>query len=91
MVELGCMMSEELIGTIGHYFSKPQVGIVKLTAGIRIGDTLRFSGHGVEFRQTITSLQLDHLSVESASAGKEVAIKVDERVREGTQVYRIMP
>ena len=84
-------MSEELIGTIGHYFAKPEVGIVKLTAGLKVGDTLRLSGHGAEFQQTVTSMQLDHAPVETASPGTEVAIKVEQRVREGTHVYRITP
>ncbi len=84
-------MSEELVGTISHYFAKPQVGVVKLTADIKVGDTLRLSGHGVDFQQALTSMQLDHVSVETASSGTAVAIKVEERVREGTEVYRIMP
>lgn len=84
-------MSEELVGTISHYFAKPQVGVVQLTADIKVGDTLRFSGHGADLQQAVTSMQLDHASVESASSGTAVAIKVDERVREGTEVYRITP
>jgi selenocysteine-specific translation elongation factor len=65
------------------------VGVVKLTAGLKVGDTLRLSGHGAEFQQSVTSMQLDHVAVETALAGTEVAIKVEQRVREGTQVYRI--
>ena len=84
-------MSEELVGTISHYFPKPQVGVVKLTADIKVGDTLRFSGHDVDFQQALTSMQLDHVSVETASSGTAVGIKVEERVREGTEVYRIRP
>ena len=84
-------MSEELIGTISHYFPKLQVGVVKLTAGLKIGDTLRFSGHGADFQQTVTSMQLDHVPVETTSPGTEMAIKVEQRVREGTAVYRITP
>jgi translation initiation factor IF-2 len=82
-------MSEELIGTISHYFAKPQVGIVKLTAGLKVGDTLRLSGHGAEFQQIVTSMQLDHVPVETASPGAEVAIKIEQRVREGTHVHKI--
>lgn len=84
-------MSEELIGTISHYFPKPQVGVLKLTAGVKIGDRLHFSGHGADFQQAITSMQVDHVPVETASPGHEVAIKIEQRVREGTQVYRIAP
>jgi hypothetical protein len=47
------------------------------------------SGHGADLQQTVTSMQVDHVAVEMASHGTEVAIKVDERVRAGTQVYRI--
>ena len=50
------MMAEELVGTITHYFAKPQVGVVKLTAGVKVGDTLAFRGHGAGFQQTIASM-----------------------------------
>jgi hypothetical protein len=82
-------MAEELVGTISHYFPKPQVGIVKLTAGVKVGDTLRLTGHGADFQQAVTSMQLDHVTVQAASTGAEVAIRFDQRVREGTQVYRV--
>ena len=82
-------MAEELVGTISHYFPKPQVGVVKLTAGIKVGDNLHLAGHGADFQQTVTSMQLDHVPVQAASPGTEVAIRIDQRVREGTQVYRI--
>jgi hypothetical protein len=87
----GQTMSEELIGTISHYFPKPQVGVVKLTVGIKAGDRLRFSGHGADFQQTVTSMQVDHVPVQAASPGTEVAIQIAQRVREGTQVYRVTP
>ena len=84
-------MAEELVGSVSHYFAKPQVGVVKLTRDLKVGDTLRLSGHGADFQQTVTSMQVDHVAVETASPGTEVAIKVEERVRAGTQVYRITP
>ena len=82
-------MSEELVGTISHYFPKPQVGVVKLTAGIKVGDRLHFSGHGADFQQTVSSMQVDHVPVQFASPGTEAAIQLAERVRDGTQVHRI--
>ena len=84
-------MTEEFVGTITHYFAKPQVGVVKLTAGVKVGDTLAFRGHGAGFQQTIASMQVDHVPVEAAAPTTEVAIKVDQRVREGTEVYRVAP
>jgi putative protease len=83
-------MSEQKVGSITHYFAKPEVGVVKLTAEIKVGDTLRFHGHTTEFQQVITSMQVEHADVETAAAGTEVAIKLSERVRPHDEVYRVM-
>ena len=61
-------MAEDLIGTVTHYFGKPQVGIVALTSDVTTRDTLRFLGHGADFQQTVTSMQVEHAAVETASA-----------------------
>ena len=82
-------MAEQPVGTVTHYFAKPQVGIVSLIANISIGDTLRFHGHGADFQQTVASMQVEHAAVETAPSGTEVGVRVDQRVREGTEVYRI--
>lgn len=84
-------MAEELVGTITHYFPKPQVGVVKLTASIKVGDVLHFRGHTTDFEQRVDSMQVEHAGVETAAAGTEVAIKVTERVRGGDDVYRVTP
>jgi hypothetical protein len=84
-------MAEDHVGTITHYFSKPEVGVAKLTADIKIGDVLHFRGHTTDFEQEITSMQVDHAGVEGAAAGTEVAFKLDERVRKGDEVYRVTP
>ena len=82
-------MAEHPVGTVTHYFGKLQVGIVSLTADITIGDTLQFRGHGADFQQTVSSMQIEHAAVETASAGTDVGIRVDQRIREGTEVYRV--
>ena len=82
-------MAEELIGTITHYFAKPEVGVVKLKAAVTIGDVLHFRGHTTDFQQKLTSMQVDHAAVDSAAAGDEVALKVDQRVRQGDEVFRV--
>ena len=82
-------MAQHPVGTVTHYFGKPQVGIVALRRDVTTGDTLRFLGHGADFQQTVTSMQVAHAAVETASAGTEVGIRVDQRVREGTKVYRV--
>ena len=84
-------MSEEPVGAVTHYFAHPQVGVVRLTANVKVGDTLVFRGHGAGFQQTIASMQVDHGPVENAAPETEVAIKVDQRVRQGARVYRVTP
>ena len=82
-------MTEKRVGTVTHYFGKPHAAVVSLTGKVAVGETLRFLGHGADFQQTIASMQVDHASVQSAGSGAEVAIQVDEKVREGTEVYRV--
>ncbi len=84
-------MTEERVGTITHYFAKPEVGVVKLTAEIKIGDTLHFQGHTTDFQQEISQMQVEHVDVETAAAGTEVAIQLKGRVRPHDEVYRVTP
>lgn len=83
------MASERRVGTVTHYFDEPEVGALDLEEEIEVGDVLRFQGHTTDFSQEVTSLEIDHEPVELAGPGDEVALKVDERVREGDVVYRV--
>ena len=82
-------MATRQIGTVTHYFGKLQVGIVALTGRITIGDRLQFLGHGADFQQKVKSMEVDHAAVENASAKTEVGIRLRQRVREGTKVYKV--
>lgn len=76
------------IGKITHYYDKIGVGIIKLSAVLKVGDILRFSSKKGEFTQTVTSLQFNHKPIEKAAKGKEIGMKVDQKVNEGDLVYR---
>ena len=82
-------MEEVFVGTVSHYFARPQVGAVKLEAELRVGDLLHFRGRTTEFEQTVSSIQIDHEPVQEAGPGAEVGIEVLERVRKGDQIYKI--
>ncbi|MFQ5679641.1 MAG: translation elongation factor-like protein [Gemmatimonadota bacterium] len=84
-------MPEELVGTVIHYFGKPQVAVVALEAGVGTGDVLAFRGHTTDFQQEVASMEIEHGRIETAAPGSEVAIKVEERVRKGDGVYRVTP
>ena len=83
------MASEHRVGTVTHYFDRPQVGAIDLEEVVEVGDVLHFSGHTTDFRQQVTSMEVDHQAVELAGPGDEVAVKVEQRVREGDEVFRV--
>jgi len=84
-------MEEKLVGKITHYFSKIQVAIIELAGEIKIGDKIHIKGHNTDFEQDITSMQIDRVDVEKAKKGDAIGLKVDEKVREGDEVYLILP
>ncbi|MCM8775425.1 MAG: hypothetical protein NC930_03630 [Candidatus Omnitrophica bacterium] len=79
----------ELVGYVTHYFPHVRAGVVKIKKGeIRRGDLLYFKGHTTDFKQVVTSLQIDHKPIEMARSGAEIGIEVKDRVREGDVVYK---
>lgn len=83
-------MGEQLVGTVTHYFGKPKVAIVEISAGeLHVGDTIRISGHSSDFTQEVGSMELEHAPVDSANVGDSVGIQVSERAREHDEVYRV--
>jgi translation elongation factor EF-Tu-like GTPase len=77
---------EDVIGTVSHYWGNIGVAGIELTAGIRVGNTIRIVGATTDFTQSVDSLQIDHAAVDSAAAGDSVGVKVAERARVGDQV-----
>jgi Elongation factor Tu domain 2 len=90
--ERSTVMGEQLVGTVTHYFGKPHVAIVEITAGeLHVGDTVRFAGHSSDFTQEVGSMELEHAPVDAAKVGDSVGIQVSERAREHDQVFRVTP
>ena len=85
-------MSEQLIGTVTHYFGKARVAGIEITAGeLHVGDTIHVVGHTSDFTQRIDSMQIERAAVESAGVGDQIGVKVAEHAREHDQVYRVLP
>ncbi|MCK4940849.1 hypothetical protein KAS45_02040 [candidate division WOR-3 bacterium] len=81
---------EKLIGKISHYFNKIDVGIIELTDGeLKVGDTIHIKGHTSDFTQQVTSMQIEHETVEKAKKGDGVGVKVDSPVHEHDQVFLV--
>jgi translation initiation factor IF-2 len=83
-------MAEQRIGEVMKYFTKPSVAAVKITDGeVRIGDTLKFTGHTTDLTMLIDSMEVNNQKVALASAGDYIGIKVADRVRPGDEVFKV--
>lgn len=82
-------MTGKRVGNVTHYFDHINVAVLALTEGIRVGETLHFLGHSTDFKQQVTSLQIEHKAVETAKPGEDVAMKVDQRVHPNDAIFKI--
>jgi translation elongation factor EF-1alpha len=84
-------MTEEQVGMVVKFFSKPSVAAIEVTGGsIKKGDTLHYKGHTTDFTEAVASMELDNNPIDEAKAGDLIGIKVKERVRESDKVYKIV-
>jgi len=87
------MAEEKKIGEVIHYFPKVSAAVVKFESSAKLGDRIKIKGNRGESHeefdlvQEISSLQKDLNSVDSASAGDELGMKVEKEVREGDEVF----
>jgi len=83
-------MAEIYIGRVTDYFAKIGVAALEIENGeLSLGDTIHIVGHTTDFEQPVTSLQIEHKTVESAKTGDAIGIKVKDRVRHGDKVYKV--
>ncbi len=79
----------KLIGEVTHYFPHVQAAVIKLSAPLTIGDTLKIKGHTTDLAQAVTSMQIDRVIITSAKKGDEIGLQVSTRVRQGDKAYKI--
>ncbi len=82
-------MSGIRIGKVTHFFDRISVAVLDLTDTIRVGDTIHFLGRSTDFKQEVTSLQIEHQAVSEAGPGQEVAMKVVQPVRPNAAIFKI--
>jgi translation elongation factor EF-1alpha len=79
--------SADAIGQVTHYFSHLSVAAVSLTAPLAVGDRIHIRGHTTDLVQEVASMQVEHANVEQAAPGDDVALKVDDHVRDHDQIF----
>jgi putative protease len=79
---------ENIIGIVTHYFPKVRAAVVKLKAGLAVGDYVKIKGHTTDFTQNVNSMQIDHVPISKAKTGQEIGLQVDSRVRQHDILYK---
>jgi translation initiation factor IF-2 len=78
------------IAKVIHYYDKIGVAVVEvLKQPLKVGDTIKISGHDNEFNQTVSSLQIEHAQVKEIAKGESGALKTDKPVKEGDVIYLV--
>ncbi len=76
-----------LVGVIIHYFPKVNAAVVKLKKPLKIGDPIQIKGKTTDFKQMVSSMQIDRRPIESAKARQEIGLEVLREVRSNDLVY----
>jgi hypothetical protein len=47
------------IGQVSHFYDYIHVASIVLTEPLHVGDTIHFLGHSTDFKQKVTSIQIE--------------------------------
>jgi translation initiation factor IF-2 len=84
------MAEPKPIGRITHFFDRIGVAVIALDkAGLKKGDKIKIAGHGTEFEQVVTSMQIEHKDVEAVKKGQDFGIKLDNPAKVGDLVFLV--
>ncbi len=81
-------MAEKQIGVVTNYFEHVKAAAIKLSAGLKVGDTIRISGGETDFEEKVESMQINREKVQKAKKGDEIGVVVKEKVRKGYKVFK---
>ncbi len=81
------------VGVITHYFTNIGVAVIKLEKTLSKGDRIKIQSDtpfGItNFTQKVTSIQHNHKPIIRATPGKEIGMKVRERVRQNDLIFKL--
>ena len=80
-------MAQKEIGKVNHWYDKAQVAVVKLSGSLKVGDKIKVKKGDSEFEETVSSMQVNHVAVNSGKKGNEVAIHLSQKTKEGAVIY----
>ena len=84
-------MAEVELGRVAHYFTKIGVAAIEITQDtLAVGDTIHVKGHTSDFTQKVDSMQIDGQTIDEATVGQSVGIKMIEHAREHDTVHKVI-
>jgi len=78
------------IGRVTHYYNHLNVAVLRLTDSLKLGDKIHILGHVTDLVERVVSMQVNHHVVVWVKPGNDVAVTVNEPVREHDVVYRVV-
>jgi len=81
---------EKKIGQITHFYNRISVAVLSLTDKLEVGDRIHILGHTTDFIQNVSSMEIEHKKVFVVGPQDDVALKVNEPVRNGDVIYKIL-
>ena len=81
---------KHFVGKVVHYFDNAKVAAIKLVSDLNVGDKIVIIGNATGIvHSKVDSIEINRKQVNKAGKGKEVGIKVPEKVRNNDEVYVI--
>ena len=81
------MAKSSPVGKVTHWYDKISVAVVKLTKGLKVGDSIKVKHGESEFGDEVSSIQLNHEPIKSGKKGDEVAIKLSQKASVGSEIH----
>jgi hypothetical protein len=78
----------EAVGRVTHYFSHISVAAVQLDRALAVGERIHIRGHTTDLVQDVRSMEVEHAKVERAGPGDDVALQVEDHVRDHDLIFR---
>lgn len=78
-----------LLGRVEDFFAHINVIALTLKAPLRVGDMIHVKGHTTDFKEAVTSMQIDHGPIEAAGKGDAVGIKIAGVARKRDWVFKV--
>lgn len=81
-------MADIKAGVVTHFFDKISVGVVDVLGPLSVGEKIKVKSGDNEFEQEVTSMQVEHESVNKVEKGQKIGMKFDQAVGEGAELFK---